>query len=357
MSRLELIVNGRRYQGWKAVRVTRSIESLAGSFALEVNDRWANQRDPWPIAEEDACRVEIEGIAVIDGFIDERDSSLAGTSRALSYTGRDRSAVLVDCSTILDRWTFRNANILDVARQIAAPFGIEVSIQAGLQLPPPKPKIVVQPGDRAFDVLQREAVVSGVLLVSDGAGGVLITRAGARRANTSLIEGRNVLAASVKYSATERYRRYVVATQIPGTDEASGAATRVRAEAIDEGVRRSERVLMILPEAGITADYARRRADWEARIRAARAETVSVTVLGWRQPAGPLWPVNTLVRTQVPSIGINGDMLISGAEHSLSAEGETTQLRLVRPDAFSPEPQAVVRKAEGVWKELAGGAR
>jgi prophage tail gpP-like protein len=356
VSDLALLVGGRRYGGWKSVRVTRSIESLAGSFDLEVSDRWGGQDQAWPIAEEDACRVEIAGQAVIDGYVDKRSISLSATARSLSYSGRDRAAALVDSSVVLERWSFRKTSLLDLASKLAAPFGVNVALAARVTLPEPPQKTVINPGDSPYQAIQRAAAATGVLMVSDGAGGVVLTRAGTSRATTSLVQGENVLAASVEYDAAERFARYVVATQVGGTDEASGAATRIQATARDEGVLRQERVLMIRPEAGITADYARQRADWEARIRAARAETVSVTVLGWQQVGGELWPLNALVSVRIPAIGVSGDLLVSEIEHSLSEAGEVTQLRLVRPDAFAPEPKAVVRKAGGVWKELAGAA-
>lgn len=358
MSDLRLIVNGRRFGGWRSVRVTRSIESAAGSFELDVTDRWADQDVAWPIAEEDTCRVEIDGVVVIDGFVDRRSISLGAEARTLAYSGRDRSAVLVDCSADLDKWTFRNASVLDVARKVAEPFGVRVSLQVGLVLARAQTKIVVSPGDTAFAVIERAAQAAGVLVVSDGAGGLLLTRAGTTRA-TALVQGQNLLAASVEYNAAERFHRYVVVTQVGGTDAAAGAATRIRAEATDEGIRRADRAMLIRPESGVTTDYARRRADWEARVRAARAETVTAVVLGWKQPSGELWPVNALCRVQAPAIGVDGDLLISQAEHSIGTGGETTQLRLVRPDAFTPEPTAVVKSPSGAgrWKELAGGAR
>jgi prophage tail gpP-like protein len=357
MSDLVLLVGGRRYAGWKSVRVTRSIESLAGSFDLEVSDRWGGQDEPWPIREEDACRVEIDGTVVIDGYVDRRSLSISATSRSLSYAGRDRAAALVDSSAILDKWTFRNATVLDVARKVAEPFGVRVSLQAGVVLPKPQRKLVVNPGDSAYDAIRRAAAASGVLAVSDGSGGILLARAGRTRAATSLIEGQNVLAASVDYDASERFSRYVVATQVAGTDQASGPATRIRAEATDQAIQRTDRVLLVQPEAGVTTEYARQRADWEARIRAARAETVTVVVHGWRQARGGLWPLNALVSVRVPAIGVRGDMLIAELEHSISEGGEVTQLRLVRPDAFTPEPEAIVKVSSGgAWKELERGA-
>lgn len=353
MSNLTLLVNGVRYAGWKSVRVTRSIESISGSFELEASDRWGGQDVPWPIMEEDACRVEIDGTVVVDGFVDKRTISLSADARTLSYSGRDGAAVLVDCSIDLDKWTFRNASVFDIAKKVAEPFGIAVSMQPGLVLPKPQPKIVVSPGDMAFDVIANAARSAGVLVVSDGAGGIILTRTGTARA-AALVQGANILSASVDYDAAPRYRRYAVVTQVAGTDEASGGATRIRGYATDNGVRRVDRLLLVRAETGTTADYAQRRADWEARNRAARAETVTVGVLGWKQPNGQLWPINALCRVSALAIGVDGDMLISQVEHSISDAGEVTQLRLVRPDAFTPEPTAVVKDPSGPggWKEL-----
>src|SRR5689334_1016721 len=106
-----LVVDGRRYRGWKSIRVTRSIESLAGSFSLEASDRWAGQDQPWPIREEDPCRVEIGDEVVLDGYVDKRSPALSGSQRSLSYSGRDRAADLVDCSVLLKHWTFRNISV------------------------------------------------------------------------------------------------------------------------------------------------------------------------------------------------------------------------------------------------------
>src|SRR5678816_3671648 len=132
MPDLFLIVGGHRYHGWKSIRVTRSIESIAGSFALEVSDRWGEQNEPWPILEEDACRVEIVSgsvtTVVIDGYIDKRSLSIAGATLSLSYSGRDRAAALVDCSAIVSggataekKWVFHNIDVVEFARAVAPP--------------------------------------------------------------------------------------------------------------------------------------------------------------------------------------------------------------------------------------------
>ena len=56
-------------------------------------------------------------------------------------------------------------------------------------------------------------------------------------------------------------------------------------------------------------------------------------------------------------IDVDGDMLISQVEHTIGDGGQVTQLRLVRPDAFTPEPVAAkVKSSGGAWKELDRGA-
>ena len=297
--------------------------------------------------------MSIGNTPVISGYVDKRSISANARSRTLAYSGRDKAAVLVDCSAVVSRWTYRQVSADAFASEIAKPFGVRVRVQDGLVLPKID-KVSITPGDSAYDAIRRATADLGVLLISDAAGGLVISRAGTERAATALEEGVNILSASVEYDGAERYRRYVVVNQSAATDEASGNATRVLAEAVDESIR-ADRVLLIRPEKSGTAKDARQRADWEARIRAARAETVTIAVQGWTQPNGAVWPINAIANVRASSlIGVNGDMLISQAEHTIGDGGRVTQLRLVRPDAFTPEPKASVGPS-GLWKELVNG--
>jgi prophage tail gpP-like protein len=360
---LFLVAGGRRYNGWKSIRVVRTIEGLTGQFALEVSDRWDGEVEPWPVVEGDACQVEIDDQIVISGYIDKRKLVGSFSSRSLSYTGRDRAQDVVDCSLLLDdaatkgnKWTYRNIDIAQFVEEIAKPHGITVSVQQGLTLKK-DPLLVAHPGETGFEAIKRAVGSSGVLVVSDGVGGILITRSGATRA-TALVEGVNIKACEIEYDASERFYRYQVTSQPPGTDEASGESTRVKGEATDVDVKRTNRVLVIRPDKGMNAADARRRADWEARIRAAKSAPASITVQGWRQPTGELWTVNAITRVKAPRLlGIDGDMLISQVEYSIDDKsGQLTTLTVVRPDAFTPQPQTAVVSGEGVWKELAKGA-
>lgn len=340
MAELVLKVNGVDYAGWTAARVKRSIEAIAGSFELEVVDRWTEAQEPWPIFEEDECSLSIDGQELIRGWVDKRSIMYAANSRAFVVSGRDRTAALVDCSVDLRQWEFRRVPLFTLARRLTEPFQLPVSLQGELTLPPPPPKISIDPGDSCFEALELACRAAGVLPVCDGAGGLRLTRAGETRCSTELVEGENILAASAEYDATGRFARYVVTGQSSGSDALWGeAAARVRAEARDENVRRKNRVLVIRPGSTATPAYARQRAAWEATVRAARSRRVRVAVQGWHQGDGTLWPVNALVRVRSPSIGVDDELLIGEVTFTLSeGEGTTTELVLAPAEAFRPEP-------------------
>lgn len=343
MAKVELQVEGKLYEGWKASSIVRSIESLSGSFSFDVADHWVGQALTWPIVEEDEAKVLVDGQTVVDGWVGHRSPSFTSTAKALSFQGNDRSVALVQCSAVLDHWTFRKKSVAAIVRKLAAPFGISVAVQSGLESLMAPDKVTVNPGDTAFSVIDKVAKAAGVMVVSDGAGGITITRALNARASQDLIEGVNMEAGGVDYDATERFSKYLVATQRPGDDNSYGNAARIRAEATDAGVRRTDRVTIVRPATALTVAQARKHADWTARIRAARASSATALVHGWEQSDGDLWPLNVLIYVQSPTLGIDGDMRISQAEHVKGLSGEFTTLRLVRPDAFTPDPTAKVK--------------
>jgi prophage tail gpP-like protein len=347
-------VAGREHTGWTRARVTRGIEAISGSFELTATDRWSGQDEPWTFAEEDECQLVIGDVPVITGCVDRRSLAYGPKSRDLSVSGRDATGALVDCSVVLKgQWEFFGVDLLRFVQKIAEPFGIPVTMQPGLASQPLPQKITVDPGESAHDVIERACRIAGVLPVAWGEGALMLTRAGSSRVATALVEGENVVSASSEFDASGRFARYIVLSQAQGTDEAFGlGAAAIRGEATDGGVRRSGRVLIVRAETGVAAGYAKRRAQWEAKVRAARGDAVSVQVQGWTQGDGSLWPINALVQAKLPRVGVDGELLITQVVYSIDDQaGTQTVLTLKRPDAFIPEP--VVTDPGTRWKELA----
>lgn len=352
MTDITLTVRGVKYGGWKSARVTQGIESICGGFELGVSERWANQGKPWEIEEQDECTVAIGGETLITGYVDSVKISCSSSEHSVSISGRDKAADLVDCSAYLGKWEFKAANLKQLAEKLCSPHGIPVSLQAGLVLPKPASKISVDPGDTSFSVLERASRTAGVLVVSDSKGGIQIVRGPAGTCPTALIEGQNIKSASASFDVSSRFRKYVVLGQHHGSNEFFGEqASGIKGTAEDPSIRRTARVSVIRPEGNVTREYAKVRAQWEATTRSARSSEVSVTVQGWTQGNGALWPVNHLVSVKSPTLRVNGQMLITQATRSVdSSSGTQTVLTLKSPAAFLPEP--TVKKDSGLWREI-----
>lgn len=354
-NRVALRVNGKEFSFWKSGRVTRSMESIAGSFELSVSDRWTTNDEPWDIQEEDVCQILLNGTTVITGYVEDIDPAFTADDHSLRVAGRDRAGQLVDCSVDLGKWEFKNISFKAFAEKVCAPHGITVTVQSGLTFPKAPSKFSIDPGDTGFNVLEQAFRRAGILLVSDGNGGIVLTRAGATRAVTALVEGKNMLAGSGSFKASGKFRTYKAIGQHRGSDEFNGLpAAGVKGTATDLTVTRESRTLIVRPEGIATTEFAKRRAEWEASVRAARAARVSATVQGWTQGDGSLWPINALVPVKSRRLRVDGEMLITQADHFVSDQGTFTELTLCRPTAFKPEPQ--ITKASNEWRELRGGA-
>lgn len=399
MSKLRLIVNGVEYSGWLSARATRSIETIAGSFELEISEKWNGQKRPWPIRVEDECTVQLDDDIILTGAVDRVRRRFDKESHTVSIEGRDRAAVLVDCTPVLTQAQFSNIGVLEFCQMLADPFGITVMLQDGVsdaaisttspsgagggpakpvakraadvgsagrsstatKIGTPKARLTVDPGETAFSLIDQACRLSGLLPVSDGLGNVVLTRASVSQCATAIVEGKNLLSGEITLDATKRYARYIVSGQAQGDDaddEPLNAASvfSTKAHGIDAGVVRTERTLLVRAEGAVTQAFANMRADWEATIRAGRSIALDLAVQGWRQGDGSLWPINALVPVTSPTLGVDDALLISSVTYAQSEEqGTTTRLSVTRPDAFSPEPTVAGGKALQAWWGVKGG--
>ncbi len=309
---------GNEYRDIQSLTLVRSAESLCFSFSADV---LGMEHSPEPL------RIWADDEVVLDGRIDVFNESFSAIHESIS--GRDGSATIVDSSAAPAEWTMRKASLLDVVRAVASPLGVTVQYDSSLELLPPAAKTVINPGETAFSVILKAAQAAGVIVVSNGLGGILITRSGEVNSRAAVVEGQNVVDASRSINSATRFRRYTVLSSQP---RKRGA---VRETVTDEGVVDLGRTLLILPETSLDSAHAIQRADWEARIRAARGDVVTATVVGWKV-AGEIWPINTIVPVRLPSFGIDEQRIVSSAVHTMSEDGEFTELTLLRPDVFTP---------------------
>lgn len=348
---LHLLVAGRAYQGWQGVRLTRSLEHCAGAFELSLSEVWPGSSVREVVRAGQRCEVLVGSDTVATGYVDVVDLQVTDKDHEVTVAGRDATADLVDCSAVARPGQWRGKRVEQIAAELAAPFGVQVraEVDTGAVLD----SFALQTGEAVFDAIERAARLRALLLVSDGRGGLVITRAGVRRVPGSLVLGKNIISMRVRNDLRDRFSSYTALGQAPANDYFSGeAAASIRAVATDAGVAR-HRPLVITNDGPDRAASLQQRVRWEANVRAARSLDVEVIVQGWRHPGG-LWEPNSLVSVRAAAFDLEAELLITDVEASLDEHGTRTRLSMTRADAYRLLP--AVATSASTSSSAAGGS-
>lgn len=365
---------------WSSVEVTRRVDAAAGAFRLTLAAKVpANTlagaissgrdvgglRAAFPVRRGDTIVVQTDARGspqasrrtLATGIVDKVEMTGDADQLTISVDGRDRAADMVDCSAEHDPGEWLDVRIDELAYELATPFGVETFVDEPgsshrarpLDLGARFEKFSLQSGETSWNALERAARQRSILLHSDEFGRLVLTRAGMGGSlGTQLVEGDGLGGTPVKrwrlWSAdADRFGLYIVRGQGRGSDAAWGAdVALVEGRCEDAGVGRY-RPLVVVPEGSVTFEDAEDRARWEAAFRAARASGLEVDLVGWRKsPGGDLWRVNDIVTFAIPTAGAVGEALVAEVRFRKGDGGTLTTLKLVRPDAYLPQPVVAV---------------
>lgn len=366
MGDLTLKIGGAIYRGWTDIRVTRSIKRGCSDFDISLTDKWPGRATPWPIRGGLPCEVLLDGETVITGYTDNRAVEFDATAHGVRAAGRSKTMDMVDGSAIVKGGQFTNYTLPAIARALAEPFGIGVTVlgDAGKAFP----EVQIEPGETCFDIIERLCRLRGLLVCDAASGNIVLAKPGGfGRRNTALVEPRggadgegrrgNIKRARSNESFSQRFSDYIVRGQQAGTDYSSGAsASQPQGIAKDDAVPRY-RPRMIVAEAPGDNASMQRRADWEAQHAAGLSLTASITVYGWRDASGALWTPGARVPVDSPTLGIARELVIVTASYKRSArDGTVAELELQPENALAPQPvTAVAGGAAGpsdLWSDV-----
>lgn len=350
--RLRITANGMRFEGWKAHRVTRSLEHGVSTIEIDIAE--------WPLnAErlhlEDEIRVDIvdpdslSPARVFTGHIETLDEDEDADGFTSKLSGRSLTCALVDCDANLG--SHRSLSILDLARRLAEPFGVNVlaDVDVGEVIPNHR----VQPGEKVFDCIERVTRRRGLMVTDTPSGELLLTAASSAVASGAIVVGQNAKTVRRRLSVAERFSDYrIVGSRVvfkpPYADSVVVDAT---AKAIDPGVRRP-RSMTMTGESDIEHASAQTRVLVEAARRLGQGVRHTYSVVGWRQWDGTLWQPNQLVQVTDDRMGyLAQEFLIVEVTYELSDAGTLTMITVAPRVAFERPTEAIVIPAglEGVW--------
>lgn len=364
MPSVSIQVAGRRLSGFTSLRVATSLGAAAATatFGGSTFERGA-------LNGQDSVRVVIGGVQVFEGALDSIELEQGPEGRAFSATARTRTADLIDSQ--IDREQvpaeLTNTNIVALVQRYL--FALEPPAANGtriVSIPGPFTTLLAtpldviarhatNPGESYWTAIERACRQVGVLATASRFGGLeLISPSRFPRLKVILREGRNVLSMRSSTSWADRAHTIVAEGQGDAFTEGWEESLRVRAIAIDAAVRPS-RIRVVQMEGSPTIDDCRRRAQWEAQILSVRGTVISVVVPGW-VPDGTNepWQVGRRVEVALDSLEVSTELLIDAVVHRFSDQGITTQLNLVRRDAYAAEP-VIEARSEPSWDLLGGG--
>lgn len=337
---VSLKVGGLVFSGWKTLRAETGIEQASGAFELGVTDRWAGLAQPWQIRPGDACVLQINGQTVITGYTDAVRPSFDKQAHGIAVSGRDKTMDLIDCAAIYKTGQWKRAKLDRIARDIAEPFNITVVVTHGVDVGAAFDSFNIEEGERAFEAIDRAARMRAVLVTTDGSGRLILTTASKDKTGTALVQGINVLQASLELSWKERFSEIIIKGQGKGNADAYGDKVAHGKASITEPAINRYRPLIVIAEQHGTSPTFAARAEWERNVRRGRGTRATVTVQGWTYPAHGMpngeavWQPNMLVEVDLAYLGLHQDLLIAKCVFSLDESGSFTELHLSHPGAF-----------------------
>ncbi|WP_338664988.1 hypothetical protein VQH23_07385 [Pararoseomonas sp. SCSIO 73927] len=377
---LEVVIADRIHRGWREASIEVGIEAVAGKMELKLAERWAGEDKPRLILPGQAFKATLDGEIVIEGFIEAVDPEYDETDHVLTITGRERTQDLVDCAAVLDgphEW--KNIKLDEACRRICAPYGILVEAQCDVGAV--FPRFSIEPGEAAWDTIERHCRQRAVLATGNGRGTLLITRSGLGGTGAGPIqlggpEG-NIRKAKGVFDWSQRHHLVVVRGQAQGgkvdgeglydvTNErkpvlverhgtgpkAAQGTLRGQGRARDAEIGRYRPKVIIAETQGGGASF-QERAEWDVRVAAGRSRRPTYTVPGWRGSTGALWRPNTMVPVADAYLDVREELLVAGVKWAVTQDGSLTELQVTRKDAFARIAEPASNQGQG--KKKGGG--
>ncbi len=337
MTEVIVQVNGQNLAGWLDSRISRSMDSIAAGFSARVNWQPGLAR---PLKRQDKVTVLMGNTPLMTGWVlmaDPTYNRKDGVS--LKVQARALTGDLIVASAIHQGGQWRNATVLQVARDLCQPFRFAVS--ADVDVGEPLNLFELNTGETVMQALSRACAYRALLPMSDTRGGLLLTRAGTRPSEAAIVagDGGNVISMEPMGSDAQRCAEYIVKGQSPVNlfmDVAKAAD--VEGRATDPFINRYLPLMISANEGGKPADM-QALAEHTARIRMGRANGYRYTVEGWEVNGSP-WLENTLVPVYDPAINADGEkwLIVEVTAKVDRKDGDVAELLVRPPDAYRLRP-------------------
>lgn len=342
---MKIEVNGEVYEGFLEANASIFLDKLTSTFKFRTT---SDDAKALPFVGGEECVILVSNQKIITGFIESVEVDGDKDTHNISISGRDKTCDLLD-STIGSLSDIKAPiSLKRIIQKVIRHIGTDIDVidKVNPRLFSKTEDITApEPGQDAWELIEKYARKRQVLLSSNADGDIVITESDAIHSGVTLQHKvndntNNVLKYSVKYDTTERYNLYEMITQMSPIAAMIAQLTNAgivnqSAKSVDNNVRKGRQFVLVAESPGSGSEQ-KLRVDWERNVRKARARVYGATVNGFRNDNGNVWAINELVFVNDEFAGIHADMLINSVSFSINSDsGRSTILELVEKDAFS----------------------
>lgn len=326
---VSVLIDGKAHSQWESYDIDSDLMTPADAWQVSIGLKKNQLPDfvqPWALVE-----VKVGNDTVLTGRVDEITDSVDKHDHSLNLSGRDYAAILVDCAAPI--FSTRSATLAEIAAKVVKPLGLH-KIKIDARTSSTREKISVEPGDRAWDILQNAAEANGLWPWFSPDGTLFIGGPDYSKAPVASIimrrdgVGNNAISISRSRNVSNHFSSITVLGQTHGTETATGKHN-IKAEAKDDGVTFNRPQIIIDHEVD-NAALAKSRARKLMADSKLSAFDLTITVSGHRiEPNGLLWQPGQRIQVESEPHAIKGIFFLIGRRFTKSRpNGTKTELRL-----------------------------
>lgn len=333
-----LKVNGKQYTGWETASIKRSMNAFTSCFDLMVSQPVENTlNDNFDIKCGMSCEIFVGNTKVITGWIEDLKPSYDSAKHSIGISGRSKTCDLVDCSVIFKTGQIMASDFKTIVNTILKPFKIGLTINTKIN--PINIDFQIQQGETASSAIERLCFLNKFVFFDDSNGNLVIEEIEEKFTSFTLINKKtngnknNVLSASGGISIKDRFNKYIIKSQMVGSDFVGGDNISTEGIAIDKAVERYRPIIIIADSSN--NQTSEERALWEKSLRIGKGISFNYNINGWRNSNKKLWSPNSFINIDDDLMKLHDKCIISEVILSVSAEaGKIASLQITSPNAF-----------------------
>ncbi|MCP1778835.1 phage baseplate assembly protein [Bradyrhizobium japonicum] len=333
--------NGLKFDDWETVQVWKDWAESFSHFQFTAAERdtlvttAAGKVPLWQKLQfkpDDACSITLGGQLAITGFIETRQVAYDAYQHGVMLIGKSLTANAAKSSVDTKTGNFDNKNIVQVANEVVAPYGVGIKVVGSPDLTP-FPKLQNNPGELVWDFLERIARPRGVVMGSDAFGNFLLIGEHTGAVVTELVEGVNIKSCQCTINHEHVYSEHDVRGQHAASDDNSGTnASELKCIVNGMSSRMFSKLITPAEQPVKTQGEVCNRAKYEAIWHNGTNVTATITVYGWLRDNQALWEPGDDVHVYSPMAMLDMPMKIQRATFTQDRQsGTLTKLDVVAP--------------------------